>query len=154
VVFWHSSGISKIGTVRSLNFRDCRTFLSFSGSRDKAQWVGEIRDRIEIHEAGTPQFRLNLWRQVFDSKVYQKLFSPHEEQIWSYGLPVTAEVAVNRACSKSYISVLSAGERFAVKVDVAAIVAKGQEKIWIDESCGIFEYPYQTLAVIAKRQAT
>ena len=107
-----------------------------------------------MHEAGTPQFRLNLWRQVFDSEVYQECFSPHEEKVWCYALPVTAEVVVNRACSKSYISVLSDDERTSVKTDVGAIVEQGQDKIWIDESRDIFEYPYQTLVVIAKRRLT
>ena len=125
---------------------------SFYRARNKARWVGQLRDRIEEHEAGTPQFRLNLWRQVFDSNVYRKHFYPPEENVWYYSLPGTLEIAVNRACSKSYIAVLSSVERACVKREVEAIVEDGQDKVWIDESQGLFEYPYQTLVVIVNRR--
>jgi hypothetical protein len=107
-----------------------------------------------LHEAGSPQFRLDLWRQVFDSKTYKEFFYLHEEEVWHYVLPVTAETAINRACSKSYIAALSGDERMRVKADIGAILEEGQDKAWIDESCGIFEYPYQTRVVVANRRTT
>jgi hypothetical protein len=72
--------------------------------------------------------------------------------VWSYAIPATLEIATNRACSKSYIAVLPDAERASVKKDVEDIVKKGEDKVWIDESRGIFEYPYQTLVVIVNRR--
>lgn len=118
-------------------------------ARDKAQWVAQLRDRIERHEVGTPQFRHNFWRELFKVQSYQKDFESPKEKVWSYSLPTTAEVVVDRACSKSYIAVLTEGEKTSVKEDVKRIVDRGNDKVWVDEDQGVFEYPYRTFVVIA-----
>jgi hypothetical protein len=120
--------------------------------RDKAQWVAQLRDRIERHEGGTPQFRHNFWRELFEVQSYQKDFESPKEKVWSYALPTTAEIAVDRACSKSYIAVLSEGAKTSVKEDVKRIVDRGNDKVWVDEDQGVFEYPYKTFVVIANRK--
>jgi hypothetical protein len=85
--------------------------------------------------------------EAFESETYMKYFYLPKETVWSYTLPGTFEIATNRACSKSYISVLSEAERADVKEDIKAIVEHGQGKVWIDERRNIFEYPYQAISI-------
>ncbi|KAI0725147.1 S-adenosyl-L-methionine-dependent methyltransferase [Fomitopsis betulina] len=120
--------------------------------RDGAAWVAQLRDRIERHESGTPQFRLNLWRALFDAPSYASNFEPHEEQTWNYTLPGTRDIVVNRALSKSYIAVLPLDEKEKVVQDIDEILLKGEGKKWTDESQGIFEYPYGTVLVTCKKK--
>ncbi|KAG6814380.1 hypothetical protein H0H92_010966 [Tricholoma furcatifolium] len=117
--------------------------------RDRAPWVAQVRDRIEKHEQGTPQFRLNLWRQTFDTTSYRQFFQPPIEKIWPYSLQTTVEMTVDRASSKSYIAVLPQAEKEQVQADVRRISEKGEDKVWIDQEKGIFEYPYQVFVVVA-----
>ncbi|KAJ7109424.1 S-adenosyl-L-methionine-dependent methyltransferase [Mycena epipterygia] len=121
-------------------------------ARDSAKWVAQVRDRIEAHEQNAPQYRLGLWRQAFDTPAYQKVFEPPQEQTWSIPLPATQEIVIDRACSKSYITILSDEERAKVRKDLAAIVERGEDKVWINESEGAFEYPYETDVVICRRK--
>lgn len=120
--------------------------------RDTAGWVAQIRDRIEIHEGGTPQFRLGLWRQAFCTETYNNNFKPPEEKEWVYHLDTLEEICVNRALSKSYISILPPDEKERVSEDIKAIVARGDGRVWIDESQGVFEYPYKTLVVLSRKK--
>jgi len=120
--------------------------------REGARWVAQLRDRIERHENGTPQFRLNLWRKTFETPSYQKAFQPPQEKAWSYSLPATLDIVVNRACSKSYIAILPEDEKANVKDDIKTIVEKGDDKVWLDESQSIFEYPYKCFVVIADKR--
>jgi hypothetical protein len=74
------------------------------------------------------------------------------EKIWRYTLETTLESTVDRACSKSYIAILPDDEKAAVRKDVAAIVTEGEDKVWIDEQKGTFEYPYKGYVVIAQKK--
>jgi len=120
--------------------------------RDAAHWVAQLRDRIEKHEHETPQFRLGLWRQIYDAPSFQKFFNPAEENTWCYNLPSTADIATARALSKSYIAVLSDSERKSVADDIKTYIEEGEGKVWIDELQGTFKYPYQTLVVITTKK--
>jgi len=120
--------------------------------RDAARWVAQLRDRIEQHENGTPQFRLNLWRETFETPSYNKFFAPPLEKFWSYTLPGTIDIVSDRAFSKSYIAILPDDEKKKVKEDVQAIVERGDDKVWTDEAQGVFEYPHKTYVVIANRK--
>ncbi|KAF8910963.1 methyltransferase type 11 [Gymnopilus junonius] len=71
--------------------------------RDK--WAAQIRDLIEVHEQGTPQYRHNYWRQVFETPPYKQSFEPPKEQRWSYYLTGTKDSAVDRALSKNEMTV-------------------------------------------------
>ncbi|KAJ3516618.1 hypothetical protein NLJ89_g1012 [Agrocybe chaxingu] len=120
--------------------------------RDSAEWVGRIRDHIEVHEQGTPQFRHMYWRQTFDTPEYQSEFEPHKEQVWTYHLQGTKETVVDRALSKSYIAILPPDKKTKVQDEIRKII-DDSHKTWIDKSKGIFEYPYKTHVVVAyKRQ--
>ncbi|KAF9500826.1 S-adenosyl-L-methionine-dependent methyltransferase [Pleurotus eryngii] len=120
--------------------------------REGASWVAQLRDRYEFYEQGTPQFRLDLWRQVFDTPSYQKHFKPHEEKKWQYKLTSDLNGVVNRAFSKSYISVLPDEEKAAVKSSILDIVHRGDDLVWVDKEAGVFEYPYRTLVVVASKR--
>jgi hypothetical protein len=120
--------------------------------RDAARWVAQVRNCIESHEQGTPQFRLGLWRQTWDTPSYKANFQPPKENEWSYNLPGTLDIVTNRAHSKSYIAVLTENEKASVTADLKDIVENGDDKVWIDESKGIFEYPYKTYVVISHKK--
>ncbi|EPQ58263.1 S-adenosyl-L-methionine-dependent methyltransferase [Gloeophyllum trabeum ATCC 11539] len=120
--------------------------------RDKARWVAQLRDRVELHEKGTPQFRLGLWRETFSTPNYNALFEPPIEKTWDRALPGTVEIAVERACSKSYIVVLPEDEKKKVAQDVTNIVKNGDDMIWIDKEKGVFEYPYRTYVVLWRKK--
>jgi hypothetical protein len=93
-----------------------------------------------------------LWRAAFDTPSYQKFFETHEETVFDYVLEGTLPLAVDRACSKSYIAILPDDEKEKVVNDVTDIVRKGEGKVWIDEEKGVFEYPYQTFVVVSQKK--
>lgn len=121
-------------------------------TREGAQWVAQLRDRVESHEAGTPQFRLELWRAAFSTAGYTENFEPQEEKLFSYKLLGTEDIVVNRACSKSYIAILPEDEKTKVVEDVKGIVQRGDGLVWTDKEKGEFEYPYRTLVINARKK--
>jgi len=127
-------------------------FIWNSEDRESARWVAQLRDRIELHEEGTPQFRHDFWRKTFDTLSYLHSFKPHEEKVWSYQLPANSEIVTDRACSKSYIAIQKDDVKAKVVNDIRQILDKGEDKVWIDEAQGIFEYPYKTILVVAERK--
>jgi hypothetical protein len=126
--------------------------LLFFIIRDGAKWVANVRDRIERHEQGTPQFRLGLWRQTFDTPSYQAAFEPPHEETWSYVLDGSLQIVTDRACSKSYIAVLPDEEKASVVSDIKNVIENATDKKWIDEQEGTFEYPYKTYVVVARKK--
>jgi hypothetical protein len=92
-----------------------------------------------------------LWRQFFGSPSYQKFFGIAEETKWKYILPITIEGVVTRALSKSYISVLPEDEREKVADSLRKILAT-EQKTWVNEEEGVFEYPYETTVVTIRRK--
>ncbi|KAF9218391.1 S-adenosyl-L-methionine-dependent methyltransferase [Gyrodon lividus] len=120
--------------------------------RDRAGWVAQLRDRIERHEQGTPQFRLGLWRQAFTTQSYLENFKEPEEKEWAYYLDTSAKICTERALSKSYIAVLPPDEKTKVAEDIKAIVEKGDGRAWVNESEGVFQYPYKTLVVVSRKK--
>ena len=119
---------------------------------DAATWIGQLRDRIERHEKGTPQFRLGLWRAWSSAPGFKENFESPEETTWAYNLLGSEKIVVDRACSKSYIAVLPDDEKEAVKNDVKAILSRGDGLVWSDKEKGEFDYPYKTYAVIARKK--
>jgi ligand-binding sensor domain-containing protein len=49
-------------------------------------------------------------------------------------------------------ALLAEEDRKKVEQDVQIIVENGDDKIWIDEAKGIFEYPYKTYVVVMGRR--
>ena len=92
-----------------------------------------------------------LWRQLFDTPSYRKSFGSAEETKWKYVIPGTIESVIARALSKSYISVLSDYEQKEV-TDSLRNILETEQKIWINKEEGVFEYPYETTVVTARRK--
>ncbi|KAI6132223.1 S-adenosyl-L-methionine-dependent methyltransferase [Pisolithus croceorrhizus] len=120
--------------------------------RDRAGWVAQLRERIEQHEHGTPQFRLGLWREAFTTTSYLENFEKPQENVWEYHLVTTESLCVDRALSKSYIAVLPPEGKDKVASDLKAILARGDDRVWVDKSQGTFEYPYKTFVVVSRKK--
>lgn len=114
--------------------------------------MAQLRDRIEIHEGGSPQFRLGLWRQTWDTPSYKKSFEPPVEEEWAYKLPGSRKIVTDRAFSKSYMAILSGEDKASAKSDIEKLVDRGDDRIWIDEKEGLFEYPYKTYVVLSHKK--
>lgn len=120
--------------------------------RDGAKWVAQVRDTIEPHEHGTPQFRLELWRAFFKVPEYEANFEAPIEKIWEYHLEGTEDIVVDRASSKSYIAILPPDEKAKVQAAIRDIVKRGDDLEWIDKEKGVFKYPYKTWVVTSKKK--
>ena len=59
---------------------------------------------------------------------------------------MTTEGVITRALSKSYVSALPEDERKKV-ADSLRTILKTEQKTWINEEEGVFEYPYETTVV-------
>ncbi|TEB36361.1 S-adenosyl-L-methionine-dependent methyltransferase [Coprinellus micaceus] len=114
--------------------------------RDAERWAAQVRDLIEQHEHGTPQFRLELWRAYFKTPQYEDGFGAPNEKTWSYHLEADEDIVVDRASSKSYISVLPPDEKARVQAgDSGEIVQRRVTTCsGVDKERGLFKYPYKT----------
>jgi len=151
---WHwcpDFGAAMAEISRSLKPKGVAAFIWNLEDREAAQWVQELRDTYEQFEGGTPQYRLGLWRQTFETDGYKANFEPPAELHWKRSIEATEESAINRVLSKSYIAVLSDEDRAKVIARLREIVQRGAGKFWVDEAKGIFRYPYQTDLVIMKK---
>lgn len=119
---------------------------------DAAGWVAQVRDLIEQFEQGTPQFRLGLWRALFETQSFRSLFQPHKERSLCYPLVGSLDIVIDRAMSKSYMAVLPEDMKARMKARITDIVHRGDGKQWIDKDKGFFEYPYRTLVVVFSRK--
>jgi len=116
------------------------------------KWVARNRELYEQYEGGTPQFRLGLWRRMFETRAFKELFNPQEEREVTWIFPVDLEGAVNRVFTKSYIAILPDEEKAQLRDEISANVHHGEGRKWIDQSRGIFEYPHKNLVVIVRRK--
>ncbi|KAJ7472291.1 S-adenosyl-L-methionine-dependent methyltransferase [Mycena galericulata] len=121
--------------------------------RDAAEWLNQVRERVERDEKGSPHWRTGHWRQIFDAPSYTKYFLQPEEQIFRYEIPGTTEGIVSRGLSSSRISTLTEREKEEFVQDVEAIMQRGEGKVWIEQDKGTFVYPHRTDLVISKRRA-
>ncbi|GAA5948181.1 hypothetical protein JCM10213_007056 [Rhodosporidiobolus nylandii] len=115
-------------------------------------WVRGIRGVYEEFEAGTPQYRLGLWKHIWDLPSFSRLFSsPEEHTTFRRALPTNEDLVVDRVFSKSYITALSDEEKKGVEEKVREVVRQGEGKKWIKEEEGTFEYPYKTDLFVTRR---
>jgi hypothetical protein len=126
--------------------------LIYLHDSEAAAWVAQVRDLIEQFEQGTPQFRLGLWRALFENQTYKDIFRPHKERTWRHSLVTSLDIVTSRALSKSYLAVQPEDVKTMVKAGIGEIVHRGDGKQWIDEDQGLFEYPYRTLVVVFQQK--
>lgn len=139
--------------------------------REASEWVGRIRDAYEVHESGTPQYRLGLWKTLFQTKTFKesfKLLPPDElpnqlganlkknvddridgstpTLIVSTQTPLTLEGLQARIMSKSYITVLDSDGQQKVKDELKSLwdhhIVGNPATEWIDEKT--VKFPYVT----------
>jgi len=67
-------------------------------------------------------------------------------------LPTTEDLAVERVFSKSYITALSDAERSELEHELRENLRRGEDRVWIDEHKGVFEYPYETDLFVSRRR--
>ncbi|KAK0210951.1 S-adenosyl-L-methionine-dependent methyltransferase [Desarmillaria ectypa] len=119
-----------------------RRHVMISLDEKAARWVAQLRAQVEQHGLpGTPQNYLGLWRKTFDTKPYKKAFQSPVEKTWAFTLP----------CDVS-LGNLPANVKSKVLDEIKTIVQRGEDKVWIKENEGTFEYPYQTVLVIAQKK--
>lgn len=137
--------------ARILKPKGTAIFIWNLEDRDAAAWVAQVRERIERHEEGTPQFRLMEWRKIFETPNYKALFSIPDEKTWINQLPATADLVISRALSKSYIAVRPEEDKKAIERDIRTYLTEGHDMVKSAEVGGDFVYPYKTYVVLAKK---
>ncbi|GJJ12100.1 hypothetical protein Clacol_006341 [Clathrus columnatus] len=130
---------------------DGRVVLIWNLEDDATPWIAQLRKLIEAYEQGSPQFRLGLWRQTFDTPSYKELFQPPQELLFRHIVTGTVKGVIDRAFSKSYIAITPEHTKDMLTKEITAIMSKGDGKVWIDESDGTFEYPYNTTVIIIQK---
>jgi hypothetical protein len=92
----------------------------------------------EVYEGDTPQYRLGIWRGIFDTPIYHERFHPATEFHLKRTVPTTEQGVVDRVLSKSYVTDLSSEKQAKLEASVRKIVQKGEGRVWIDKEKGIF----------------
>ncbi|KAG8941350.1 hypothetical protein FRC04_004596 [Tulasnella sp. 424] len=110
-------------------------------------WVAANRKAYEAYEQGTPQFRLGLWRKMYEVPAI-RFFSRQEEREVTWTLPTTVDRVVERVFTKSYVAVLDQDEKDKLRTAIKANTEKGEGRTWLDKEQGIFEYPHKNLVVL------
>lgn len=96
-----------------------------------------------------------LWHKTFSLPSYTALFSPPEHSFYASTLPCTASLAIDRALSKSYTSVLPEDEKTKLKEELAEILDRGDGMEFTGEEENgekVFHYPYRTEVVVMRRK--
>jgi len=119
--------------------------------RDRSLWVAAIRDLYEKYENDTPQFRQELWEATFETPSYKEYFQPDERHVTAYSIATSCKDVEDRACSKSYITVLPLQAQELLRKGIKEALDK-HERVWIDEPQGIFEYPYTTTTIVMRKK--
>lgn len=118
--------------------------------REKAHWVAVVRDYYEAYEKGTPQVHHNMWEATFQTPSYVSAFHPPERFTTEWSVPTTKSAVQDRILTESYITQLS-DEKKAILCDKIGKVLEKEDKKWIDQGSGVFEYPYKTTVVAMKK---
>ncbi|KAJ4480104.1 S-adenosyl-L-methionine-dependent methyltransferase [Lentinula aciculospora] len=124
-----------------------------------AKWIASLRSLYEKYEGNSPQFRLGQWRVTFDPEICPgsaQLFEKPVEDTFEWVMPTTVEDVVERMMSKSYIAVLESEKKEEheklVQRAKELLGREDMEKNWIGKEKGVFEYPYKTTLIIARKK--
>lgn len=117
-------------------------------------WIAQLRSVIEKYEQGSPQYRLGLWRQAFQTPSYVKFFERPEEMVFRHSVTGSYAGAIDRAFSKSYVAIASEDDKTLIRKQLSDILERGDGKVWINKEEGTFEYPYETTVVIMRQKQT
>ncbi|ORX85039.1 S-adenosyl-L-methionine-dependent methyltransferase [Basidiobolus meristosporus CBS 931.73] len=120
--------------------------------RAQAKWVGAIRDIYEKHERGSPQYRLGLWRKVFETEEYRRLFDPPTEAHLQREVLSDKQTIWTRISSKSYVASLDAEQKETLKQQILDTL-NSAEDMEIDKESGLVKFPYVTDIVWCQKRA-
>lgn len=82
-----------------------------------------------------------------------ELFDLTEERKFFYESPATEDTVTNRFLSMSFMAAMrDVTLKEKLVDDVQNLVRKGEGMVWIDKESGLFEYPYETLAFVARKK--
>jgi hypothetical protein len=107
---------------------------------------------VEAFERGTPQYRLGLWRKTFQTESYVKYFEPPEEMIFKHIVTGSLTGVLDRVYSKSFIAINSKETKEQIGKEVKGIVERGDDKVWLDQEQGTFEYPYTNTVIVMRKK--
>jgi len=127
------------------------SFIWNNEDTESAAWVAKLYAVHEAHEQASPKSRFGLWRQVYMTPAIE-LFGGTEEKRFHYSAPATTDVVTNRFQSMSFIAAMNdVYLRQKLVDDVRKIVQEGDGMTWVDKDAGVFEYPYETLVFVARK---
>jgi hypothetical protein len=84
--------------------------------------------------------------------VSQENFDPPQQYDYQVVHPTTEQGVIDRVWSKSYITAQSKSEQEKIASSIREILNKGEDRRWIDEKNGVFEYPYETNLFLMRRR--
>ncbi|KAK9820666.1 hypothetical protein WJX74_002948 [Apatococcus lobatus] len=108
----------------------------------RTPWVHSLRTLYEQHEQGTPQFRLGLWKHVWEGQEAQEWFQPLQQRSYDWTFGLTKGQAWQRVLSKSYISCLDAPTQAQLQQQCQAVLQDVPTR-----PDGTMEYPHTTTLV-------
>lgn len=121
--------------------------------RNRLSWINELFGIAERYDP-LKNHECTAFRGVYKSPLYDVNFEPAEEKEIQHYIPSTPKGVTNRVLSWSAIAPLSAEEKERVKEDVANIIKRGDELVWIDKDKCILQFHHDCLAVIIRRKQT
>ncbi|OAE31028.1 hypothetical protein AXG93_1502s1300 [Marchantia polymorpha subsp. ruderalis] len=95
--------------------------------RAAKKWVASLRDVYEMYEMGTPQYRLGLWKKVWQTAEAEELFSKLEDAHFEHETLCTEDLVWGRVCSKSYVACQSDEVKARLREQVLAILKSADD---------------------------
>eukprot|EP01116_Phalansterium_solitarium_P022338 TRINITY_DN7335_c0_g1_i1.p1 TRINITY_DN7335_c0_g1~~TRINITY_DN7335_c0_g1_i1.p1 ORF type:complete len:264 (-),score=99.72 TRINITY_DN7335_c0_g1_i1:8-799(-) len=113
--------------------------------RNAAPWVAKLRDLYEVHEAGSPQYRLMLWKHAFDTQFARDSFAPLSDEHLAHSIACTKSMVWQRVLSKSYIANLDPASAEALRQQIYAMLERDVPQFAPDAATeATVDYPYTT----------
>ncbi|KAG0147085.1 hypothetical protein CROQUDRAFT_656557 [Cronartium quercuum f. sp. fusiforme G11] len=183
---WHWTGSCPIfqnkamkEVERVLKPGGCFVLIWNIKDREVSNWVGAIRDAYEVHESGTPQYRLGLWKTLFQTPTFRNAFkllppdetpnSPQAREVKNVDdsidasvptlnictrVPMTLEGLFDRILSKSYITALDAQTQELLRTKLQSVwndhAARDSGLEWVDDKT--VQFPYATHVYIMQKK--
>ena len=99
-----------------------------------------------------------LWRALYDTPAYKRLFDEVDELHITRSIPTTMELLLERIRTKSYVSLLDSPTRERLLERVQDLFAQQSDeqlgRQWLDKDAGVWAYPYRTGAWRDARRGT
>ncbi|BEI86126.1 hypothetical protein CcaverHIS002_0604130 [Cutaneotrichosporon cavernicola] len=117
---------------------------------DSAGLHKSLRETYQPYDQGSPQYYRMLWRSMYETTAYKRLYSPKQEVHFPWEMGMTEDQVVDRVMSKSYMTMLKGDERDEAIAQIRQVIRQS-DKEWIDKDNGVFKYRYTTDIVILRK---